>query len=788
MDEFYCSQNKKLTKQFINITQTTLFLICGDKGIGKTVFIQNIIQKQGKKIIEIRDKFDDIDIFVSLKNAIDEFYPVSDVSSLNYSSQIINAFLCMCQKTPNCILYFDDISSYTEEKSLKSIYEIIKMLTLLHSDLKIIILVECSKNILSDHYRKIYYDLCTLTHPDNIFNLEHLDNNCLIQYFKSFFMESVNISDLLILRICKSAFNNLLNIKRFIEYLKDIGIIYFQAGEWISEDIDSQLTYNFFKEYIQPRYDKLDTISKQVLQKASITGYIINVNLLKRPFQVMEPEKKLNNIKRLSHLIEETNKIYNFETTEVYCHVQNQICAEEKAKLHFSLAEYLQKDIPNCWNEKMDLYSYRSKIYDIAYHYLSCCDFDKALYLYNNCIAISKRLQDYDALKKCCKKALSIYELIEPNPYMLQYIHFNLAYSEEKLANFATGATEYNYLLNDIHEYPNLYNYDNIYYHYGYCLRRAGQTQKAYEILDHLRIKFSNINDLNHQKKLVDVLIILIGITDQLGNREQRERYFNWCLNLSQGLDDKIPYYRLLTKSSMYYPSIIAHKYIKEAFEFFNKGTNRIDTAIASYNLGMNEIYCYQINEAKTHIMYSYEIFSTYGGNSISYPLCAMGILDGLNQCYKEAINKFINVINFSTNDFAKITAFVNLSQCYIKLSEYSIAENYINMAEKLLSNNDNDKLVLKRNLYFAKAMLAYIHLNNHTEALKCIRIALDIEKNHLKYRTYNVYLARWIVKLSNSLNSPISDDIKKLAAITLTDYKNACYVQNVMWGNFMFW
>ena len=159
---------------------------------------------------------------------------------------------------------------------------------------------------------------------------------------------------------------------------------------------------------------------------------------------------------------------------------------------------------------------------------------------------------------------------------------------------------------------PNLYEPINIRYHYAYCLRRAGETKKAFDVLDHLRIELSVKKEPYYQQKLVDVLVVLIGIVDQLGKRELREKYFNWCLNLGQKLIDRTSYYRLLTKSSMYYTSAIAHKFIKEAFDFFDQKSNRIDAAIASYNLGMNEIYCYQLKEAQTHTSYSYEIFSTW--------------------------------------------------------------------------------------------------------------------------------------------------------------------------------
>ena len=67
MDEYYIEQSLKLQSAFNNLTQTELYLISGDKGVGKTVFIQNLLLKQNKKIIEIREPFDDI-VYLHLLN------------------------------------------------------------------------------------------------------------------------------------------------------------------------------------------------------------------------------------------------------------------------------------------------------------------------------------------------------------------------------------------------------------------------------------------------------------------------------------------------------------------------------------------------------------------------------------------------------------------------------------------------------------------------------------------------------------------------------------------------
>ena len=58
-----------------------------------------------------------------------------------------------------------------------------------------------------------------------------------------------------------------------------------------------------------------------------------------------------------------------------------------------------------------------------------------------------------------------------------------------------------------------------------------------------------------------------------------------------------------------------------------------------------------------------------------------------------------------------------------------------------------------------------------------------------LGYSTYNIYLAKWIVKLSKCVGEKnISPQIIASSKKELTAYKQFCYDNKVMWGNFMFW
>ena len=166
-----------------------------------------------------------------------------------------------------------------------------------------------------------------------------------------------------------------------------------------------------------------------------------------------------------------------------------------------------------------------------------------------------------------------------------------------------------------------------------------------------------------------------------------------------------------------------------------------------------------------------------------------MGILAAIDKNYCLAIQHFTNVVQFATNNFAKITANINLCHCYRKLQNYNMANAKLKIAGTLLKEGATDKMVLTRNYLFAKAMMLYdVPTPDLVASYLLIKEAFQTETD-LGYSTYNIYLAKWIMKLSKCIGQKnISPQIITLSKKKLTTYKQFCYDDKVMWGNFMFW
>ncbi len=786
---YYPDEYKKLSALGNSISQTTLCLVSGNMGIGKSYLIQQFLDGYSGKKIYLKESPHNVDVYYSIKRAVDDNN--TDINrdltqDILYTASITRDFVALCQANPKSVLWIDDISIFNS-KALKQIHEILKILLLLNPELKILILIECSKDRLSEVNSAVFYDIRSLIEQVNIIELQRPNMEIFTHYFKTLFKEPIAISHPMIHHICKSAFFSFLYIKRYVEYLKDNRIIYQENNIWYCTDIDHSISCPLLEQTIRERYNKLDNRQQDLMQKASVTGMEINIELLKRPLSILNPCRKLDIIEKISNLIESKRGIYSFETDDVYFHVKSTIDESTWRELHKLIADYLHNEMSSEIFQEA-IYDTRRKSYEISLHYEFCGKYEEAFQFMLICVSYSKELKDFDAVIKCCQKAFQLLEICPVNQYYRLFLYWNQALAFENLSKFEHAVNDYEIAIK-LNQQLQMYDPVALEYHYGYCQRRAGHTDKAYQQLDRLRKKLLNSDDEKKQQLLVKVLVVLIGILDQIGNIQLKERYFNQSLTLSQHFTDKDIYYELLTKSSLYYSSEIAKPFMLEAFTYFDEKNKRFDTAKAAYNLGMNEIYNYELNNASQHITYAYEIFSSYGGNNICYPTCAMGILAALNKNYDLAIQHFTRVVQFATNSFAKITANINLCHCYRKLKNFNMANSRLEMADTLLKEDAADKKALIRNYLFAKAMMVYdAPVPDLAVSYSLIEKAFQTEVD-LGYSTYNIYLAKWIVKLSKCVGEKnISPQIIASSKKELTAYKQFCYDNKVMWGNFMFW
>ena len=783
----YPTEYATLSKLFLSQEMSGIWILKGDAGMGKASLTKAAIKSSCRKYIQFETPYGEIDALAPIRSGVISFYQREDDHQqfpidtfLSYAEQLKQHLFSICQNK-HMILYLDDISGFQSDVTLDFFRDLLESFSAFSEKYPLQIIVTASEDLLNQKQRDFLYDISSLTAPEHILRLEPPNEEILLQYVAELLKRPISISRHTLKRIIQSGFGNLRYIKRVIECLKDLGTLILEQGVWRCGIIDTEMLYNYLKDRIRIRYSKLESNLQGVLQQASITGFKIDLDLMKQPLGIFKAEQKLEKIEKFSRLVRREKVQYRFDSEEVLYFIEKEIDADRKRDLHKIIAAYLESRLPR--NESgIGYYELRNSYFKIAKHYESCSNYEKAFSYYTKCAIISFIIKDYLSIVECHRMACDIVVQEKTHSQIQQLWIYLLANANQEMGNFAEAFNLWDQLIHWQDGLP-LYATDLFQFKYAYCLRRAGQVMDAYRALEALK------NKLKQKKSelLADVLIVLTGIVDQIGHKDDKERYYNWSLDLCQQLEEKTKYYQLLGKSNMFYTPGIAIPKMKAALSFFENSSSRMETGKIAYNLGMSLIQNNQIVEAKEPLQYALEIFTTFGSRNVSYVYCALGILYALQEDYVNAEEQFNSVIRFSTNQFAVITAKLNLYYCYTRLNRPHSAEHILSECEQFLTENGGDKLVLLRNLYFAKAMDA----NTKGELEVCyqyICTAYEIETEKLRYNTYNTYFARWIQQLGEKLKKDIPVDIHQKASNAMSAYKERAFHQKAIWGNLMFW
>lgn len=788
MDRMYVFHPKEYG-ELINQLKTTpsgVWLIKGNNGIGKSQLIKEILRELNLKCLHFEPLYSEVDALVSISNGICSFYEKENKpcqlvanSVMPYPDQLKRHIFSIC-KTYNSVIYIDDIHSLQNKVEKSFYFDLVQLVCILGDSHPIRVIIEVSDDLLIPPQLDFVYDLSSLIPMEHIIRLHAPDNKMLSQYIFSLLKIPCILSTEQTNRIIESGFNNPLYIKRIIECLKDLGTLYVENNVWRCRNIDTGELYDYLKDHIEYRYSKLESNQQSLLQNASTIGYEIDIDILRYPLGILKAEQKLIRIERISELIKHEGARYRFESDEVFYFIENEMDIDRRIKLHCLLAKHFESLLPPI-DLSLDYFIVRQIYWKTANHYFRCNNFEKAIDYFTKYAIASYRLKDYASIIEC-KKMMEDYFSTNILPKYIRQVWMRLlAEAYQNLGKFLLAANLWEQLLCSYEKTGFRYNLFN--FKYAYCLRRGGSVFEAYKILEGLKESIK----LEKSELLADVLIVLTGIVDQLGETEDKERYFNWSLDLCQQLDDKSRYYRLLGKSNMFYSAGVAIPLMEEAFCYFQEYQDQLESGKIAYNIGMSLIQHSQNKYAETYLQKACDIFSEFGSRNLSYVFCAFGILCGLEHNYVVAQDYFLKVIDLSTNKFAELTAKLNLYYCYQRTAQTKKAKDILNECEIELEKNGADKLVLLRNLYFAKAMYEF-DKDHFAKCYEYILTAYDIETRQLGYKTYNIYFAKWLTRLSEKLQVECASDVYNLSQSHMSTYKEYCYHEKVIWGNLMFW
>jgi tetratricopeptide (TPR) repeat protein len=773
--------------------QNTEFVVVkGNYGLGKTYLIDQFIQNEGLACISVYQKPSEAHPLESMVNAILNYYieQNQDINiesflqkRMSYEAVIRKELYDIYASTDKVVMLFENVDQYSGE-FLDYICQFIKNTISAQYNFSILILLEYNMDRAGNIHKQAIYQLEQLVNPDRIIQLKEQTAEILEPYICVILLHNRSqIPSNIIHQLIIAAFRNPLYIIRLVGELREKNLIYDDDGYWKSKPLDSYMLTKCVEDYIARKYSSLNDTSKEVIMKASTTGYVIDMELLERPLSIPTARSKLINIEQQTQLIIQEDD-YHFSTPEVYEYISGLCLSDQKGTWHGLIGRYLESLLSraNSINPTMgDLIQY----FRIGNHFEYSGEYVKALQYYILCISVSNELEDYKMLKSVCEKARLI---LHKTPYHKDrgfWITYYYAVSIDKAGEYKEAAALYKQLIStgDSYCYSRLIAF--IRYKLAYALYNCGDHFRAKDELQKLLELIRKEKD--NTATLVKVLDLLSAIFNHIGENIQSERYFKGAVDIAIKLQDQTYYHSLMRKSGMFYTEELSIPYLHKSLEFFRSSNDKWETALAAYNLGTSYIYLAQVESGLEFIRESEMIFKSYNSKNIHYPLNAMGVIYAIKGDYGTALTYLLFAHKSITEFFSDVYILLNQSHCYRLLGQTDECERILVECSEKVKEHFGNTFYLERNLSFSYGML-YYDKKEYQQAMKKIEEAFDIAHNKLKKTDYCDLFAAHLINLSKQTSLPLSEEVLAFKNAHLSDYSLYLYDTRVLWGNFMFW
>lgn len=779
----YTKEYNTLNEIYNNRNNTALVTVEGSYGSGKSCFVKHFLEDKKAQILTIKQRTD-WEMLQPVLQAIQNFNLESSnelVSETNLplESYLNKQLLDITISVDDLVLYIDDITSRENNELLAFLKDFLHFFLGLENDNKVFIVVEASTDKLSNEARDFLASIKSVCPRKNQILLEQIYRDELKLYFYSLFYEPISIGKTELTDILKASFFNPLLIQRLVSYLKDKKIIDFEESyeRWVCRKIDVKITSNYFKDYIQSRYDALDNTLKDILKKAAYTGFEIDTKLLENPIGILSAEQQLSYIERLSKLIYKEVDCYQFENDEVYQVIEECADKNERNQWHRIIGEYLETCLPVS-NKDVEFIS----LYKIAYHFQLGEDYKKALNYYIKCISKSQQTLDFAGCISIGERIMELNKVVSVNFFTLQFFWYTLAISYQMTAQYDKASTYYKLLLDQSFSY---YERDYLSYNYGYSLYNAGDTDSAEKIL--LNLKEEIKKEESKKGLLIESLTILSGIYDQLGNHGQSQRFYSQAVDLSSECKNQTKYYRLLRSSNMFLTSELSIPQIERAYNYFHEQKFPFEEAFAAHNLATEYLFMLDFDKAEMYLDRSEKIFESYCSNNICFPLNALGNFFAYKKDYENALKFYEKALFYSFDNFISIVLKLNISQCHYKLGNVELSQTVMKEAEQMIESGGSDLYVQFRNFHFIKAM-KQLDNNNIAETLFHLNQAYYYEVEKMNYHYYDTLIAKMILYVGKLSSKDCEKKYKKYENSILKGHIQVLYEEHVLWANLEFW
>lgn len=633
-----------------------LTMYCGEKGKGKTSFIQK----------QYPDSF-----WLEKADAQLKTYGAIEATLLRYKKAIPHDKYKLPDKLKKLLkskktIVIDNAELITEKE-----YNLI-----LNSctDKDIIIIFDLK---ISDVCMSGYYLTASQLHNVQLIDYD-ADKSEMYSWIKSaYVLLDCNEYDKLI-KISGNNYNNIIKIMG----LNNIGN---QNNAFISEKAIKDYANKTLEEF----YKKISDEYKQTLEQSSVIGETFALDPLKhnKGFNQHNAKQYLEAIENLKLFIqsrENSDDEYNFIDNEIHKAVYDGIPSNTKSEWIKILKNYFFTVLE---------YEHDDEVVLRDLHRL--LQIGKEIYILpeDDLVSIYLKLMDTcnrqgDILKTLEYAENLFFSITEKSHYgVKQFVYgyivknyINIG-SFDKLTNFLKNINSY-----EFYDGSTLYSD----YYRAQALYNNGDIDEAFNIIQNLlEILEKHFSKSNVQKIHCLVYSLAATIWEHLQIDDRSYKFYSIALNSSQMLTDKTVFYDILKKSSMFEDYTFSYMYLKECIDFYSEKHMLYQEGEACFNLGTDILFNEgaKHGETKHYLTKAHEIFKDFPNEKYAYAKNNLALYYIMVENNAEKAYVLLNeaaILGLSA--FTYMTIYQNMCECLILLGKTE-SEEFLKVYEKFNSS-----------------------------------------------------------------------------------------------------
>ena len=726
----------RLRKIYSGVGLPHIVVVYGERGLGKRSCISNFLSEiKDKPIYHIRPFYENRYKYDGIIQSLNlDTVAWQSQNDLDFESEIKRRVLSICTKKPS-IVYVEHFHEFDED-SRKFLFDLASTLIARYTKAEICFIIEFDSDPASSLVEPFYELTASQTDLIQFQRLSAEDmEDCFYSYCGSIKISKDNREYIL-----RSSLGNIMYLNIIINYLQGTGYIRAEDGQIVCSSLPDGALSDVLRKYILQRYERLDEVLKELLSKSSIVGSVFDADLLEMPFQIIGAAEKLENIERISNLIEHyTDKTYIFETNDVHNLIQNTISPEQQKEWHGILAHYFQRVLNRERRRKHTLAVEKeiSLLYPIAKHFNYAAEYQTALPYYLQLITQYLKLCDYTKALETIKEIRFILDRIEVDEAESDKIEMDVSIAEgdcyRGLGQYAKAYESYDEALAYIDDAAYSQELIDINYNKAYCLYMTGKVIEAQQTLLSVCEQF-NLQEEN-KKNYIRILSLLASICDSTNDPVTQKNYYINALTYYKENHCAAEYYELLRMASMVFDEEMALKMEKEAEKYSRSNHSIRMLAETLHNLATTELYLLKAEEISQHLDECIALFDTFGSKAVHYPLNTKGIVQAvIGQDYDAAVSTFASALTLSTESYSEIVFGTNQIQCLIQLGRFDEAYKQIQLVDSLIEMEPNEIVPVYRTFHMINWAAYHFYLNEYEqceEYLERLNRQPDIEVRH---------------------------------------------------------